>query len=968
LATTERLEIELEVEADGVKVGVGKATDSLNGLEKGVDKADARIKQLNKGFGEMQSLGNKMSMMVTAPLVALGTASVKSAMDFGVGMAQMSTQFGNVDVNSKNLEQTIKSMSKEFGIGAGVIQNGYYEALSSGIPVTEDMAVATAFVTNNAKLAKAGFTSLDTAVDATTSILNAYGLSADKVNSISNVLIKTQDYGKTTVDELGKTIAQVTPEASALGVNFEQVGAAISTMTAQGINTPETMTKLKRLFIELRDTTTGAGEAFNKISGQSFKDFIAGGGDVQTAMQMMSDYAVVNGLELGNMFSSAEAGSAALVLTSQNGAALFKESYLDMQSGVDTLSSSFDKMNNTDQANFQRTLEALKVAAIDLGISLMPVATQIIDDLGEMIERWNSLSPGVQEAVINFGLFAVAAGPIISTIGTIGGAVTTLSGLFGGAATATVAAGTAAGGTAVATAGLGSALGAATLAAAPFVLGAIAIGGAVWATNEAVQSTVPQVDYLADSVTNLDGVAKASFSNVGTNAENMNKTIRGTVDEATGGMYNLGLTATQISEEYGVAYNDMIKVTNEFDVEAQKSSSSIKVTISDTTKEAISSYMQMSDEVKSTYHSMWATQEKITAESSGNIAEIEMEMKNQILAGYDDKKNQILASTQELFLSTTTITKEEKDAILKTTEEKFEQEKQMAEDTFAEIAKIRETASNENRAITREEQQKIVELINEGNSQATSALSQNAVEREIILTNLKNSSVAVTEQMVADAVTKMNKQRDETVSIAEGEYSERLRAIISLRDESKTISSGQADALIADAQRQKDAVVKEAEKMRTEGLDMLKEEHGDLAGNIDADTGKIQEGWGRMFDKWKGWKPENKSMTVTTEHITKGNPSVSGAPVNEYQQTMGFATGTTYAPGGWAEINERGFEMVNLPTGSQVIPHDATKYLLDRQAKANVANNVTPEVIVNNNFEIAGNINGLVKIIRRELD
>lgn len=44
-----------------------------------------------------------------------------------------------------------------------------------------------------------------------------------------------------------------------------------------------------------------------------------------------------------------------------------------------------------------------------------------------------------------------------------------------------------------------------------------------------------------------------------------------------------------------------------------------------------------------------------------------------------------------------------------------------------------------------------------------------------------------------------------------------------------------------------------------------------------------------------------------------------------------FATGTNYAPGGLAEINERGGEIINLPRGSQVIPHDLSKRAMQGQ-------------------------------------
>lgn len=47
-----------------------------------------------------------------------------------------------------------------------------------------------------------------------------------------------------------------------------------------------------------------------------------------------------------------------------------------------------------------------------------------------------------------------------------------------------------------------------------------------------------------------------------------------------------------------------------------------------------------------------------------------------------------------------------------------------------------------------------------------------------------------------------------------------------------------------------------------------------------------------------------------------------GIPLPGSGRIKGFAMGTDFAPGGWAMVGERGPELVNLPRGSQVIPHN----------------------------------------------
>lgn len=58
---------------------------------------------------------------------------------------------------------------------------------------------------------------------------------------------------------------------------------------------------------------------------------------------------------------------------------------------------------------------------------------------------------------------------------------------------------------------------------------------------------------------------------------------------------------------------------------------------------------------------------------------------------------------------------------------------------------------------------------------------------------------------------------------------------------------------------------------------------------------------------------------------TGGGGGILGAILGFLPKMFGFANGTDYAPGGLARINELGGEIVDLPRGSRVIPHDISK-------------------------------------------
>ena len=123
------------------------------------------------------------------------------------------------------------------------------------------MSEALGFLEKNTKLAKAGFTDVNTATTATAKVLNAYKMDVSETDRIHKVLMQTQNKGITTVNELGSVLSQVTPTASAMGVSFEQVGAALAGMTAQGTPTAQATTQLNQLIAELGKNGTQANKA-----------------------------------------------------------------------------------------------------------------------------------------------------------------------------------------------------------------------------------------------------------------------------------------------------------------------------------------------------------------------------------------------------------------------------------------------------------------------------------------------------------------------------------------------------------------------------------------------------------------------------------------------------------------------------------------------------------------------------------
>lgn len=386
--------------ADGT-VKIGTELDE-SGFRKGLEGLGNFAKS---GFAVL----GKVIGGVSAGLASAGAAAVAVGQSFESSFSKASTLFGDVEVDTDNLKKNLLAVSDATGITASELNESLYSALSAGIPVTEDMADATAFLESSAKLAKAGFTDMDTALSATAKTLNAYGLDVSEADRINKILIQTQNKGITTVGELGASLAQVTPTAAAFGVSFENVGAALSNMTAAGTPTAQATTQLNSLIAELgKNGTTGAkslekAAQGTKYAGMGFKEMMDAGAPLNEVLDMIRKSADESGLSMVDMFSSIEAGKAALALSGEN-SEKFASNLEAMGTSADVVTEAYDKVSDT----LENKIAKIKNSAQNLGIQVyneIQEPLKGIADLGigYLDELAESFKTGGVEGLIDTG-------------------------------------------------------------------------------------------------------------------------------------------------------------------------------------------------------------------------------------------------------------------------------------------------------------------------------------------------------------------------------------------------------------------------------------------------------------------------------------------------------------------------------------------------------------------------------------
>lgn len=149
-------------------------------------------KSLQSIGSKASAIGSKLTKSLTLPIAGALTVGVKSAIDFEQALAKVSTIADTTVVPLNEMKDSITALSKEMGISVTTLSEDVYNAISAG----QDTADAVSFVEKASKLAKAGFAESSQALDILTTIMNAYGLEAEEVARVSDVLINTQNKGK----------------------------------------------------------------------------------------------------------------------------------------------------------------------------------------------------------------------------------------------------------------------------------------------------------------------------------------------------------------------------------------------------------------------------------------------------------------------------------------------------------------------------------------------------------------------------------------------------------------------------------------------------------------------------------------------------------------------------------------------------------------------------------------------------
>lgn len=393
----------------------------------GVDKFSKTFsesqKKLKKIGGGMTSIGKKMSIGLTLPIVGAGAAAMKASMNFNEAMGNVQS-LGLSGKRIKELKKNVLDVSDTTAESATETAKGLYQVISA----YGDSAEAAGQLRVSALAAKAGLASTTDAVALISAVTKGYGdTTAEAQQHVSDLAFTAVKLGQTTFPELAASIGTVTPFAQQLGVSQEELFNIFGTFTGVTGNAAEVSTQLKAALSGLLSPTekmTQLYEASGYANGQALIKAKGLGG----ALKFVNSAATAAGIPLADLSSSVRGQT---LIMSMAGAQwdTFTQKQKAFNDTAGATQKAFDAQTkgvNKSGFAFAQMKARLEKLFIKLGDVIAPVMDKLISAVTPIIDFFSRLDPSVLAAISVFAGLAAAVGPIVLIAGQLISAFTTI--------------------------------------------------------------------------------------------------------------------------------------------------------------------------------------------------------------------------------------------------------------------------------------------------------------------------------------------------------------------------------------------------------------------------------------------------------------------------------------------------------------------------------------------------------------
>lgn len=494
MATKKIAGITIELDADTSKV------------VKGMDAVAKKVDQVGQS---LQKVGTSLTKNLTAPIVAVGAASVKAFNEVDEGLDTITQKTGATGEEAEAMGEIMKNLATSIPTDFATAGEAIGE-VRTRFGVTGDALedLSGQFI----KFAQLNNTDVSNSIDSVQKALSAYGLGAEDAGAFLDRLNKTAQETGASVDSLEAGIVSNATAFKEMGLGIDEAVAFMGQLEVSGANSETVLNGMRKAL----KNATAEGIPLDQALAD-LQNTILNGTDSMDGLTAAYD---IFGKSGDQIYGAVKDGTI---------------NFVDLASAMtdagNSVADTFEAtLDPTD--NFKTTMNELKVVGSDVGGTLLQMVIPVIKQVGEIItkvkEAWEGLSPETQEMIIKAAGIVAAVGPVLVVIGKVVSGISSIISI-GSALVAAI-----------------GAISAPVVAVVAVIAGLIAIGVALYKNWDEICAWANRVkEQVSESWNNMKQNVSESWNNMKQNASQAMDAIKNKVEQNGGGIKGVLKTAVE---------------------------------------------------------------------------------------------------------------------------------------------------------------------------------------------------------------------------------------------------------------------------------------------------------------------------------------------------------------------------------------------------------------------------------------
>lgn len=227
-----------------LSAGAGKANRKFKILQ---GQSEKLRKSLSKTGGRMKSIGSGMTLALTAPIVGVGAAIIKTSANFQTGMNKVEALTGATGKSLDDMRKLARQLGRDTQFSATQAADAMGFLGMAGFN-SNQILQATPGLLN---LAAASGIELARAADIASNVMGAFNLDASKSGMVADVLAKTTASANVDMEMLAETFKDAAPVALKYGATIQDLAALTGKLGDAGIQGSKAGTTLKNMFLKI---------------------------------------------------------------------------------------------------------------------------------------------------------------------------------------------------------------------------------------------------------------------------------------------------------------------------------------------------------------------------------------------------------------------------------------------------------------------------------------------------------------------------------------------------------------------------------------------------------------------------------------------------------------------------------------------------------------------------------------------